>query len=264
MKAGEHYTFGDGDVAAERLRLLARVFEPSSSRLLRSLGRPGGALALDLGCGPGSTTRLLAEHVESERVLGLDQSARLLAQATREQGSTRVSFLECDVSTPPFTLPAAAATVLYSRFLLTHLREPAQVIRAWASVAEPNALLVLEETAFMTGEHSAFPRYYALVERMQAHYGQRMYIGRELAELTLCDEWSRESADISVAPLPAADMARLHWLNLSTWSNDAFAQQHYDRNQLSALGEELAQIAAGDISAPPVSCGIGQVVLRRR
>jgi len=34
MKGSEHYTFGDTDTAAERLRLLARVFEPSSSRLL--------------------------------------------------------------------------------------------------------------------------------------------------------------------------------------------------------------------------------------
>jgi SAM-dependent methyltransferase len=264
VKSSEHYTFGDGDVAAERLRLLARVFEPSSRRLLGSLGNPAGELALDLGCGPGSTTRLLAERVATERVLGLDQSPRLLAQATREQGSERVSFVQCDVSAPPFPLPCGAASVLYSRHLLTHLRQPAEVVRAWASAAQPNAFLALEETAFMTGEHPAFPRYYALVERMQAHYGQRMYIGRELAELTNCDEWSRESAEITVAALPATDMARLHWLNLSTWSNDPFAQQSYDRDELSALSAELAQIAAGEVGAAPVSCGIGQVVLRRR
>ena len=262
MKPSEHYTFGDTDIAAERLRLLARVFEPSSSRLLGALGKPAGALAVDLGCGPGATTRLVAEHVTSERVVGLDQSARLLEQATREQADTRVSFLQADVSLPPFTLPAAS--VLYSRFLLTHLRDPAQVVRAWARAAEPNALLVLEETAFMTGEHPAFPRYYALVDRMQAHYGQRMYIGRELAALTTCAEWSQESSEITVALLPAADMARLHSLNLSTWSSDAFAQANYDRAELDALGAELSQIAARELSAPPVSCGIGQVVLRRR
>jgi SAM-dependent methyltransferase len=264
VKPSEHYTFGDSDVAAERLRLLARVFEPSSSKLLGSLGNPAGALALDLGCGPGSTTRLLAEQVASERVVGLDQSQRLLEQATREQGSARISFVQCDVSAPPFPLPFAAASVLYSRHLLTHLRQPREVVRAWASAAHVDALLALEETAFMTGEHPAFPRYYALVERMQAHYGQRMYIGRELAELTSCDEWSRHSAEIVVAALPAADMARLHWLNLSSWSSDPFAQRSYDRDELSALSAELAQIASGEVSTAPVSCGIGQVVLRRR
>ena len=258
----EHYTFGDTDIAAERLRLLARVFEPSSSRLLGSLGKPTGELAVDLGCGPGSTTQVVALHVATERVVGIDQSERLLAQATREQATARVSFLQYDVSTPPFPLPAA--NLLYSRFLLTHLREPAQVLRAWARAAQPNALLVLEETASMTGEHPAFPRYYALVDRMQAHYGQRMYIGRELAALASCEEWSVESSEVAIEPLPAADMARLHSLNLSTWSSDAFAQANYDPAQLSALGAELAQIASGEISAPPVSCGIARVVLRRR
>ena len=262
MKESEHYTFGDGDVAAERLRLLAHVFGPSSARLLQSLGNPAGELAVDLGCGPGATTRLVAEHVATSRVVGLDQSARLLEQATREQATPRVSFLQCDVSAPPFALPLAS--VLYSRFLLTHLREPAEVVRAWARAAEAGAFLVLEETAFMTGEHPAFPSYYALVERMQAHYGQRMYIGRELAALTSCAEWSVESSEIVVAPLPASDMARLHSLNLSTWSSDPFAQANYDRAQLAALGADLAQIAAGQISAPAVSCGLGQVVLRRR
>ena len=261
MKTNEHYTFGDSDLAAERLRLLARVFEPSSSALLGSLENPPGELALDLGCGPGATTRLLADHVSTSRVVGLDQSARLVAQAANEQGNERISFLQGDVSTPPFPLPAAS--VSYSRFLLTHLREPTEVIRAWARAAEPNALLVLEETAFMTGEHPAFPRYYALVERMQAHYGQRMYIGRELAALAECEEWSAESGALTVAALPATDMARLHWLNLRTWANDPFAQEHYDRKELSALSDELAQIASGALSAPPVSGGLGQVILRR-
>jgi len=262
VKPNEHYTFGDSDVAAERLRLLGRVFEPSSSRLLGSLGKPTGQLAVDLGCGPGSTTRLVAEHVATERVVGLDQSPRLLAQATQEQASERVSFLQSDVSAPPFPLPAA--TFLYSRFLLTHLREPAEVVRAWARAALPSAFLVLEETAFMTGEHPAFPRYYQLVDRMQAHYGQRMYIGQELAALTSCAEWAQQSSEIVVAPLPAADMARLHSLNLSTWSKDPFAQANYDPQELAALGVELARIASGEVSAGPVSCGIGQVVLRRR
>ena len=262
MKSSEHYTFGDTDVAAERLRLLSRVFEPSSRRLLQSLGNPSGDLAVDLGCGPGSTTRLVAEHVATARVVGLDQSQRLLEQATREQGNSRVSFLQRDVSSPPFSLPEAS--VLYSRFLLTHLREPAAVLRGWARAAGPSAVLVLEETAFMTGEHAAFPRYYALVERMQAHYGQRMYIGQELSALASCPEWALESAEIAVAPLPAADMARLHSLNLQTWSSDPFAQANYERAELEALGLELSQIAAGEISAAPVSCGIGQVVLRRR
>lgn len=261
MTRGEHYTFGDGDVAAERLRLLASVFAPSSSGLLRRLSARAPELAVDLGCGPGYTSELVARELASVRVIGLDQSPRLLEQATREHASERVSFAQADVSRPPF--PAPAAGFLYSRFLLTHLREPSAVVRAWASAALPNATLVLEETAFMTGEHPAFPRYYGLVERMQAHYGQRMYIGRELEALCASPDWLVESSEVVVAPLPAVNMARLHWLNLRTWSSDAFARANYAAAELDELGAELEQIASGALAAPPVACGIGQLVLRR-
>ena len=257
----QHYTFGDTALAAERLRLLASVFAPSSSLLLAGLTGVAGELGVDLGCGPGYTTQLVADRVALKRVVGLDQSPRLLEQATRERGSDRLSFAQADVSAPPFPLPPAS--FLYSRFLLTHLKDPEKIVRNWATVALPDARLVLEETAFMTGEHPAFPRYYGHVERMQAHYGQRMYIGRELEALGASSEWVVERSDIAVSPLPAADMARLHFFNLRTWSKDPFAQSNFDALELSQIGHELEQIAAGYLEAPPVSCGIGQVVLRR-
>ncbi|MEO6599541.1 MAG: class I SAM-dependent methyltransferase [Polyangiaceae bacterium] len=261
MTSREHYTFGDGDVAAERLALLAQVFAPSSRALLARIAPRAPESAIDLGCGPGYTTQLVASELASAQVIGLDQSPRLLEQATRERGSERVSFVKADVSNPPF--PAPLAGFLFSRFLLTHLRDPSTVVRAWASTALPGATLVLEETAFMTGEHPAFPRYYALVERMQAHYGQRMYIGRELEALCASPDWFVESSEIAVAPLPAVNMARLHALNLRAWSSDAFAQANYAAEDLAEIGAQLEQISTGLLSVPSVSCGIGQLVLRR-
>src|SRR5450432_155620 len=259
----EHYTFGDTDLAAKRLRLLARVFEPSSTRLLQWLGRPGGAVAPDLGCGPGHTTRLLAQHSAANCVVGLDQSPRLLEAAAREYSEPRLSFAQCDVTAPPF--PAPRAEILYARFLLTHLREPARAVRAWANAALPGARLVLEETAFMTADHPAFSRYYAFVERMQAHYGQRMYIGRDLDALALgaAPEWDVERSEVAASRLPASDMARLHLLNLQTWSGDPFAQASYDPVELAELAANLERIAAGELRTSPVSLGMAQAVLRR-
>ena len=261
MAQDQHYTFGDTEVAAARLRLLASVFAPGSAKLLAGLADTGGAVALDLGCGPGYTTALVAAHVPSERVIGLEQSPRLLEQARSEHQDPRLSFTQADVSLPPFALPAAS--FLYSRFLLTHLRDPARVVRSWALAALSGARLVLEETAFMTGVHPAFPRYYALVERMQAHYGQRMYIGRELEALCASPDWVLESATIAESPLPAQHMARLHFMNLKTWSSDAFARDNYDADELAELGRELELIASGAVSAAPVRLGMGQVVLRK-
>jgi trans-aconitate 2-methyltransferase len=259
----EHYTFGDSDLAAERLRLLAGVFEPSSVRLLKWLEQPVGAMSIDLGCGPGHTTRLLSQHTATTRVIGLERSQRLLEAAAREYPDPRLSFALCDVTAPPF--PAPRADVLYARFLLTHLRDPAGAVRSWANAALPGARLVLEETANMTADHPAFSRYYSLVERMQAHYGQRMYVGRELGALAhgVAPEWEVELSEVTVSELPATDMARLHLLNLRTWSSDPFARATYDQNELAELAAVLASIATGECSASPVSLGMGQAVLRR-
>jgi len=263
-QTSEHYTFGDTDLAAQRLALLGRVFEPGSAQLFTSLGTIVGTVGVDLGCGVGHTTRLLAERTQVERIVGLDQSKKLLETAARRYANDRVWFTDCDVTRPPF--PVAAASILYSRFLLTHLREPARVIEAWALAAQPGAHLVLEETASMHGENTAFSRYYALVERMQAHYGQRMYIGRELASIAreATHAWTVEHAQIAPRALAATDMARLHVMNLRTWSQDPFARAQYDDGELRELASDLDEIALGEVRAEPVTVAMGQVVLRRR
>ncbi|HZU74432.1 MAG TPA: hypothetical protein VE990_16850, partial [Acidimicrobiales bacterium] len=55
------YSFGDTDAAAERLALLDRVFDAPSGALLTEAAARGVGLAVDLGCGPGHSTRRLAE-----------------------------------------------------------------------------------------------------------------------------------------------------------------------------------------------------------
>src|ERR1700684_3759487 len=64
------YAFGDTATASQRLGVLASVFVPTSTALLRSLRGGSGsgtppALVLDLGCGPGHTTAMLAEAFPS-------------------------------------------------------------------------------------------------------------------------------------------------------------------------------------------------------
>src|SRR5262252_1634950 len=76
-----HYTFGDNDLAAERLRLLAEAFAPSSRAFLARLAREPAAVAVDLGCGPGYTTALLASLTGAQRTVGLDASARFIERA---------------------------------------------------------------------------------------------------------------------------------------------------------------------------------------
>lgn len=254
-----HYTFGDSDLAAQRLRFLAETYEASSRALLSRLGRVEGG-AVDLGCGPGHTTGLLAEVLRPAWIAGLERSPRLLAQARERLPSAELH--EHDVTVGP--LPVRPAAVVYARFLLTHLPDPAAAVRAWAGALAPGGRLVLEETVALRSAHPAIQRYYDLVTALQAHYGQRFDVGAQLGDLLAAAGLDVEERGVAVLALPAPRMARLHAMNIRTWGADAFARERFDAGELASLQRTLDAIAAGEEPAPPVHGEMGQAVGRRR
>ncbi len=86
MTARDNYTFGDNDRASARLRRLAELYEHETRELLQRHGRRAPRLAVDLGCGPGWSTRLLHEALAPLRTLGLDASERFVVEARRSHG----------------------------------------------------------------------------------------------------------------------------------------------------------------------------------
>jgi len=175
---GDRYTFGDGQVAADRLALLAATYEPSSARLLRMCASLAPRWAIDLGCGPGYSTRLLHAVVAPATTIGADASPEHVARA-RATAPPGVDYAVHDVTVAP--LPGAQAPdLLYCRFLLTHLRDPARALATWAAAAGERATLVVEETVQMSSSHPALRHYYRLVADLQRHYGQQLEIGRTI------------------------------------------------------------------------------------
>jgi len=152
------YAFGDSDAAAERLGMLAELFGPPSRSLLRSLGGRAIGLAIDLGCGPGHTTRLLAEELQPAQIVGLDRSESFLGRA-------RVSGLDAqwyrhDVTEVPF--PVGPADPIYSRLVLARLPQPDQAVADWMGQLRPEGVLVLEEDEDIVTELATFVRYEAM------------------------------------------------------------------------------------------------------
>lgn len=179
-------------------------------------------LALDLGCGPGWSTQLIAFVLKPMRTVGLDFSDRYIAEA--RSNHPKLEFLLHEVRRFPF--PAGAPDLLFCRFLLTHLAEPLQALKTWADVAAPKAILLIHENEKIESPHPSLHRYYELVDQMQQHYGQLLNVGASLEANLAQTGWRiRENRTLALKK-PAQKMAQLHLPNLRTWRNNAFAAEN--------------------------------------
>jgi trans-aconitate 2-methyltransferase len=255
----EHYTFGDNDRAAARLGLLAEVYEPSTRRLLDGLGVGPIDVALDLGCGPGHSTELVHATVGARKTWGLDASEHLIELARSRLGPP-FAFAVHDATHSP--LPVLGADLAYARHLLAHLACPRAVLTACASAVRPEGRFVLEETAALDSSEPVFVDYYARVRAMLRHYGQDMFVGSDLERLAQGTPWRVERFERISVLLDARAMATLHAMNVRTWSQDAFAASTFDARAMGAVTEDLDAIAAGEREVSPVTCVLGQAVLR--
>lgn len=69
---------------------------PAADLLARVALPDDAAYVVDLGCGPGNSTELLARRFVHARVLGVDQSQDMLAAA--RQRLAQVHFEQCDIA----------------------------------------------------------------------------------------------------------------------------------------------------------------------
>lgn len=258
-ETSNHYTFGENDLAAQRLAYLAAAYERPTRAFLQAWGQAQPEHALDLGCGPGHTTHLLQSTLQPRNTTGLDASDKLLGEA--RQRVPGAVFLRHDVTRAPF--PCAPADVLFCRFLLTHLGDPGAVVRAWATAARPGARLLIQETESLDSDEPALARYYALVGALQTGYGQSLHVGAHLDRHVTGQGWTILASTCVVLEQDPAIMARLHAMNIRTWSQDTMAKRSFDPDEIARVQSDLDAIAAGARPARPVRNGLRQLVAVR-
>jgi SAM-dependent methyltransferase len=260
------YAFGDGPAAARRLDLLADLFEPASRSFLeRVAGWSGGngppGLAVDLGCGTGRTTRLVADVLGPGRTLGLDQSEFFVALAAGgPSGSPAVGFAVHDVTRVPF--PCPPADVCYGRLLLSHLPDPGAVLAAWATQLAPGGLLLADEVERIHTDLPALRGYLEVAGALLATRGHTLEVGPVLARLPDPPGLVRRDDRIGHLAPPAPQAAAMFALNLAVWRGAAVHAGVASGDELDRLGAELAAVADGEAPGS-IRWELRQLVLQR-
>jgi ubiquinone/menaquinone biosynthesis C-methylase UbiE len=115
--------------------------------------KPGMRL-LDVGCGPGSITRGLAERLAPGEVVGLDLSAETLAAARQDavaRGIANLRYEEGSVYELPF--PDASFDAVFAHQVLQHLRAPGAAIGEMLRVLRPGGLIAVRDVDWGTAAY---------------------------------------------------------------------------------------------------------------
>ena len=142
--SGGKYALGHSQEELDRLKEQARLIDPITQRFFHEAGVGPGMRVLDVGCGAGDTSLLVAEMVgERGEVVGADRATAAIAAAqAKGEGRRNLRFLEGDPADMSFEQPFDAVV---GRYVLMFQEHPPTMLRRLASHLRPGGLLVFHE-----------------------------------------------------------------------------------------------------------------------
>jgi ubiquinone/menaquinone biosynthesis C-methylase UbiE len=255
------YIIRGGVDGRERLRILARVMQPTTLALLDRGGIRPGMACLDVGCGGGDVSLDLARLTgPGGRVIGIDKDEVVIEIARREAGErgiANVDFLRADITERE---PGPDFDLVYARFLLTHLRNPAETVARLAHALRPGGILLVEDVDFrghFCYPHSpAFDRYVELYTETVRRRGGDPNIGPRLPALLV--EAGLEEIEMNVVQ-PAGTSGEVKLITPITMERIAEAvltEGLASRHEIAQLVSELYEFA----HTPGTVAGVARVV----
>ena len=184
------YAIRGGEAGKRRLDLLAQVMAPSTEALLQRVGLRRGMNCLDLGCGGGHVTRLLAQRVASEGgVVGIDMDAVKVAAAEQECRSAGLLNVDFRVANVIGWAEPETYDLVFGRFILSHLPTRIEVLAEMRRALRPGGVVVLEDIdfsgAFCYPPNAAYERYCELYRAVIQRRGGDADLGAKLYGMCL-------------------------------------------------------------------------------
>jgi len=256
----QRYAFGDSTLAEQRLTLLAQVFDPTSALFIRTAAPETINYAIDFGCGPGHTTRMLADAFPSAIVIGLDDSERFIRSA-RGGGDHRPQFIVHDVigDAPP----GPPADLIYARYLLAHISDSARAISRWLGFLNRGGRLLIEENQSIETQNPVFVEYLEMVANMLAGQSNNLCLGPTVNKFASSADLNCAFDEVAPVRVTDRDAAGIFRMNIETWQYNPFILENYSQHDVSSMMSALDEIRDVGGESSSITFSLRQLAFER-
>ena len=109
--AGQHVCPGHWPAAVDRLKILHSLYAPGTRRVLKAAGLQRGMRVVDVGCGAGLVTGMLAKLVGPQGLaIGIDASPEQIEQARQKAGAGAKNITFVPASATRRVCPTSSST----------------------------------------------------------------------------------------------------------------------------------------------------------
>jgi trans-aconitate 2-methyltransferase len=251
------YTFGTSGIAAERLKEIAKVFNPLAREFIEQHTGTGVQTALDLGCGPGFTTHMLKKATGCSQIYGFDLSDDFLGLARKQYPA--YNFIRHDVTIVPFPV---RAQVMYARFVLSHLKDTTAIVNAWTRELTDGGLLFIEELEDIFTHVGVFKEYLEANRGLVASQGANLFIGKTLGQGRY--ENTVVYNDCSVFPVLNRQAAAWFYPNTVTvWEKENYIKNNFTPARRKAISAELKSIMESKNKQSAITWRMRRMIMSR-
>lgn len=150
------YIIKGGEEGKKRLAILAEILHEYTKAFIEADGKIDGKKFLDLGCGGGDIALMAAQMLGTEgSVVAIDRDKEIVALAKTDaefQGVNNITFRVLNAYDLDYS---NVFDIAYSRFLLSHLQEPAIVLKKMIEAVKPGGKILIEDIDF--SGHFCYP-----------------------------------------------------------------------------------------------------------
>jgi len=141
------YALGTNDAEIVRLGVQHRIWSGAAFAIWERAGIRAGHVVLDIGCGPGYTSRDLAGVVSPKgRVVAVDESVRFIEHLrTRPPGPAEAAIDARVGDVQTLDLDADTFDAAYQRWVLCFVKDPDAVVRGVAHALKPGGVFASQD-----------------------------------------------------------------------------------------------------------------------